>query len=71
MGLGLSLEITIPDDVDIASVIAIGAAHDPCNDGGELGIGEAVELAFHEPSGIEALRSLGVRWNAVQTGIIL
>lgn len=71
MGLGLSLEIRIPDDVDVASVIAIGAAHDPFIDGGDLEIGEAIELAFLNPSGIEALRSLGVTWNAVQTGVIL
>lgn len=71
MGLGLSLEITIPDGVDIASVIAIGAAHDPYTGDGDLEIGEAVELAFSNPSGVEALRSLGVTWNAVQTGVIL
>jgi hypothetical protein len=65
------LEITIPNDVDIASVIAIGAANDPFTGGGDLEIGEAMELAFSNPSGVEALRSLGITWNAVQTGIIL
>lgn len=71
MGLSLSLEITIPDDVDIASVIAIGAKHDPYTGDGELEIGEAMELAFSNPEGIKELRSLGIQWNTVQTGVIL
>lgn len=71
MGLGLSLEITIPNTVDITSVISIGAGCYPHGSTDGMEIGEAVQWAFTHPEGIAALGLLGVTWAAMQTGLVI
>jgi hypothetical protein len=71
MGLSLSIEVQVPDDVDAASVTAIGERcyastvgdvdHEP------MGIGEAIQYAFNDPGGVMALATLGIVWTAIET----
>lgn len=71
MGLSLSIEVQVPDDVDAASVTAIGERcyqhvggdvdHEP------MGIGEAIQYAFNNAGGVAALAALGIRWTAIET----
>jgi hypothetical protein len=66
MGLSISLEVHIPDNVDRTLVTRIGLACYPY-DGLEdepLDIGEALQWAFQSPWGVGELASLGVTWNA-------
>lgn len=71
MGLGLSIEISIPNGVDIAQVIAVGQGCYPYGIVGDMDIGEAVQWAFSEPRGVAALAAMGITWALCQTGTVL
>lgn len=71
MGLGLSIEINIPNGVDIAQVIAVGQGCYPYGIVGDMDIGEAVQWAFSEARGVAALAAMGITWALCQTGTVL
>jgi hypothetical protein len=65
MGLSISIEVNIPDDVDATLVTRIGSACYPHGIGDEpMEIGEALQWAFMSPWGVGELASLGITWNA-------
>lgn len=69
MGLGLSIEVNIPDWVDIASVIAVGMQCYPYGITGEMDVAEAIQYAFSDPSGVAALAALGITWIGMTVGM--
>jgi hypothetical protein len=71
MGLGLSIEVTIPSFVDIAQVIAIGQRFYPYGVDGDMELGEAIQWAFSDPGGVAALAAMGITWALCQTGTVL
>lgn len=67
MLLGISLEVTVPADVDRAELHQIGVEVVPNPQEG-FTAADVVEWGFTNPAAITALHGLGVRWNAVATG---
>ena len=68
MGLGLSIEVVIPDWVDIASIIAIGQGCYPYGIVGDMDVAEAIQWAFSDASGVAALAAIGVTWIGMTVG---
>jgi hypothetical protein len=71
MGLGLSIEVNIPEWVDVASVIAVGMRCYPYGIDGDMELGEAIQWAFSDPGGVAALAAMGITWALCQTGTVL
>jgi hypothetical protein len=69
LGLGLSIEVNIPDWVDIASVIAVGMQCYPYGITGDMDVAEAIQYAFSDPSGVAALAALGITWIGMTVGM--
>lgn len=69
MGLSISIEVVVPDDVDRALVTAIGEKCSPYlpDDGEPMTIGEAIQWAFSDSGGVAALAALGITWNTIET----
>lgn len=69
MGIGLSIEITIPASVDREALLRIGREYSPSDlNNEELTVEEAVEVAFQHSEAISVLELLGVEWHVAQTG---
>lgn len=68
MGLGLSIEVNIPEWVDAASVIAVGMQCYPYGIVGDMDMTEAIQWAFSSPTGIAALAAMGVTWIGMTVG---
>jgi len=64
MGLSLSIEINVPENVDMTLLIAIGERCYPYDIAETMEIDEALQWAFSTPQGVTELAILGVRWNA-------
>lgn len=69
LGLGLSIEVNIPDWVDIASVIAVGMQCYPYGIVGDMDVAEAIQWAFSDPTGVAALAAMGVTWIGMTVGM--
>ena len=68
MGLGLSIEVSIPEWVDSAAVIALGMQCYPYGIVGDMEMDEAVQWAFSNATGITALAAMGVTWIGMTVG---
>lgn len=68
MGLGLSIEVNIPEWVDIASVIAVGMQCYPYGIVGDMDVAEAIQWAFSDATGVAALAAMGVTWIGMTVG---
>jgi hypothetical protein len=68
MGLGLSIEVSIPEWVDIASVIAVGMQCYPYGIVGDMDVTEAIQWAFSDAAGVAALAAMGVTWIGMTVG---
>ena len=68
MGLGLSVEVIIPDWVDVASVIAVGQGCYPYGIVGDMDVAEAIQWAFSDATGVAALAAMGVTWIGMTVG---
>lgn len=60
----ISIEITIPENVDTALVIKIGEASYPYDVAGPMELDEAIQWAFATTQGVTDLANLGVTWLA-------
>lgn len=69
MLLSISLEVTVPEDVNREALQRIGEAFSPAGSEG-MEDADAVEAAFNDPDAICALSSLGIEWTAIRTGTI-
>lgn len=68
MGLGLSIEVMIPEWVDISSVIAVGMQCYPYGIVGDMDLPEAIQWAFSDATGVAALSAMGVTWIGMTVG---
>lgn len=69
MGIGLSIDITIPPSVDKDALVRVGKEYSPSHlQHEELTAEEAVEVAFQHSEAIAILEMLGVEWHVAQTG---
>lgn len=64
MNLSVSIEVTIPENVDTESIIKVGEAAYPYNVPGDMELDEAIQWAFASAQGVTDLANLGVRWMA-------
>jgi hypothetical protein len=68
VGLGLSIEVNIPEWVDIASVIAVGMQCYPYGIVGDMELAEAIQWAFSSANGVAALSAMGITWIGMTVG---
>lgn len=68
MTVGLSFEVTIPDDVDISAVIKIGERSSMDDLDEEMTLSDALQWAFKNPDAITELSALGIDWEVITTG---
>lgn len=75
MKLGLSLELTIPSDVQTSeALLLLGRMYAPpgtVTPGDPLTVPEAVEYLFRHQGGVSFLATMGVTWDAVHTGEVV
>jgi len=70
MGVSLSIEVTVPSHVTANELVAIGEQCCTHEDVEGMGVGEALSWAFSDAGGVTMLSTLGVTWNAINTGRI-
>lgn len=69
MSFGLSVVVNIPATVDQDAVTEIGARFvDTSVDEEPMQLGEALQFAFTDPSGVADLARLGITWDVYETG---
>lgn len=64
MNLSVSIEVSIPANVDPQSIIKVGEAAYPYNVPGAMELNEAIQWAFTTAQGVTDLANLGVVWLA-------
>lgn len=65
----LSVEVSIPDDVDMEGLVAIGTKYAPREgDWSSMPLEEALMWALNDHEGCAELAALGVTWQSIPVG---